>query len=167
MSKPDWDLIKNEYEVLHLNVKELSQRHHIGESMLQLAVDEGKWELADIETSDVGEDSQRLALMQSRNDMSLVPLFIRLQGKMLKKCEDLIDGAESLAYAKELKLVSEIIEVHRPAIMGNKDEIADSGTTIRIMNQFGDKGVGAISAVEITQSAGDSNGVGAIELLPN
>jgi len=163
--KIDWPGIKNEYEVMHTSVKELSISHHVSTSMIELAVKEGSWEQLNTDDTDVQTDSDKLAVMQSRNDLSLVPKFIRLQAKMLEKCNILLDSVTEISDANNLKIVSEVIEKHRPNILGvKKDGASDNQFNIRIMTQAGgsDTVQPSLAAVEISSSAGASNGIGAI-----
>lgn len=162
--KIDWKLIRSEYEIMHTDVKELSQRHHVPESMIVFAISEGKWERQDIDQEDIQRVSDKLAAMHAANDMSLVPKFIQLQGKLLDKCDKLLDDCKEINDAKNLQIVAEIVEKHRPAVLGNKgDKSVGAGqTTVRILTQVGSGAETSIAAVEISPSAGESNGVGRV-----
>jgi hypothetical protein len=93
----------------------------------------------------------------------LVPKFIILQGKMLDRCDSLLDEVTKLEDAPYLKIVSEVIEKHRPSIMGvKKEDVADNQVTVKVMTQIGGGDQPSVSAVEISQTAGKSNGIGAI-----
>lgn len=162
----DWIEMKNQYEIMHTSVKDLALRHHVSESMILLAAKEGDWQRVDADAAAPDDLSKRLEMMQNRNLAALVPKFISLQDKLLQKCATLLDGAESLSDAKDLKMISDIIEVHRPAIMAVAKDGGgrDTGLNIRIMTTAGTGAQPNVAAVEITQSAGTSNGVGAVSI---
>jgi hypothetical protein len=159
----NWTLIKNEYETLGTSVKELSTSHHVSEVMLKTAIEEGGWKKFDIEDTGTEDMSARLSAMELKHQASLVPRFIALQEKMLTKCNALLDGVSDLEDAGSLKIVSEVIEKHRPNILGQKGkEVEDKGMTIKIMNKVGDGPDVAINAVEITATAAGTNGLGGV-----
>jgi hypothetical protein len=158
----NWQLIKNEYETLGTSIKELSESHHTSVSLITAAIKEGAWKQED-NVEDMGTEdlSSRLGAMEIRNQASLVPKFIALQTKMLEKCDVLLGSVEDLGDAGNLKIVSEVIEKHRPAIMGDKaGKGEDNNITVRILSKVGDGADVAVNAVEITTQAGESNGLG-------
>ncbi len=165
----DWKLIKNDYEIMHSSVKELATSHHTSESLIEHAVKEENWERKNADDVQVDELSERLATMDIAHQMSLVPKFISLQAKMLDKCDTLLDSVETIEHASDLKIVSEVIEKHRPSIMGVKKEgNVDNVLKISIANKVGNCADGetvSVSAIEITESAGATNGLGAMKRL--
>ena len=161
MSKPNWKIIRNEYEMLGTGIKELASSHHTTEALVRVAIEEGGWEqCADADDLDTEELSSRLAALEVRHQAELVPRFISLQAKMLEKCDNLLDAVDGLDDAQNLKTVSEVIEKHRPAIMGDKDGKEDKGITVRILSKVGNGEDVAVNAVEITEKAGETNGLG-------
>ena len=162
MSKTNWKIVKNEYETLGTGIKELASSHHTTESLVRIAIDEGNWKQeSDVENMGAEDLSARLAIMETRHQAELVPRFIALQAKMLEKCDTLLDSVRGLDDATNLKTVSEVIEKHRPAIMGNKDgDKNDNNITVRILSKVGNGEDVAVNAVEITTSAGETNGIG-------
>lgn len=156
---PNWKLIRNEYETLGTDVKELALSHHTSEALINHAIAEGAWQRLDPDSED--DTAARLRAMDLRHQTTLVPRFIALQSKMLEKCDELLNAVHDLEDASNLRIVSEVIEKHRPAIMGNKsDEGTDKSITVRILSKVGDGADVAVNAVEITTSAGATNGVG-------
>lgn len=168
-STPDWKLIKNEYEIMHTGVKELAQGHHTSESMINAAVKSEQWSRKSIDQMSPDDISERLVMMDAFHQNSLVPKFIMLQAKMLDKCDSLLDLVMAIDDAPNLRIVSEVIEKHRPNVLGVKKEGQnDNNIQIRILNRVGDSDSGekvSTSAVEITQSAGKTNGLGALTKL--
>lgn len=163
MAKTNWKVVKTEYETLGTGVKELAASHHTTEALVQIAIEDGGWVKQNIEEMGTEDLSARLAAMEVKHQAELVPKFILLQGKMLEKCDALLDDVEGLDDANNLKIVSEVIEKHRPAIMGDKsDSLKDNAITVRILSKVGDGPDVAVNAVEITAKAGESNGVGAV-----
>lgn len=156
--KTNWKLVRNEYETLGTGIKELASSHHTTEALIKAAIEEGGWmPLDDLSTDDT---TTRLRAMEVRHQTTLVPRFIALQAKMLEKCDTLLDAVHDLDDAGNLRIVSEVIEKHRPAIMGNKDDAGDKSITVRILSKVGDGTDVAVNAVEITTSAGSTNGQG-------
>jgi len=162
MSKTNWKIVKNEYETLGTGIKELASSHHTTEALVRLAIDEGDWKQeSDVDSMNTDDLSARLAIMETRHQAALVPSFIALQAKMLEKCDTLLDSVSGLEDAQNLKTVSEVIEKHRPAIMGSKDgDKNDNNITVRILSKVGNGEDVAVNAVEITTSAGETNGIG-------
>lgn len=157
----NWKLIRNEYETLGTGIKELATSHHTSEALVRAAIEEGGWTRCDVEDMGTEDLSARLAAMDMRHQTELVPRFISLQAKMLQKCDILLDSVGSLEDASHLKIVSEVIEKHRPSIMdGKKDKNDDNNITVRIMSKVGDGADVAVNAVEITTTAGETNGLG-------
>lgn len=156
----NWTVIRNEYETLGLDVKELSKRHHVAEALINAAIQGEGWEQSDIGGMDAEAISAKLEALELQNQTQLVPQFISLQAKMLKKCDMLLDSVDALDDANNLKIVSEVIEKHRPAILGNKDDKSDNAITVKIMSQVGDGAAVAVNAVEVTSKAGETNGLG-------
>lgn len=163
MAKTNWKVLKNEYETLGTGIKELASSHHISVALVEMAIKDGGWVQNSVEDMGTEDLSARLAALEMRHQATLVPMFIALQGKMLEKCDVLLDSVTSLDDAGNLKIVSEVIEKHRPAIMGDKGNGAkDNAITVRILSKVGDGPDVAVNAVEITAKAGEANGVGAI-----
>ncbi len=161
MADTNWKIVRNEYETLGTGIKELASSHHTSEALVRQAINEGGWKTFDPEASDTEDMSARLAAMDVRHQSELVPRFIALQTKMLEKCDTLLNGVEGLEHAGDLKVVSEVIEKHRPAIMGNDSgKGEDNNITVRILSKVGDGADVAVNAVEITTKAGESNGLG-------
>jgi hypothetical protein len=163
--RTNWKLVRNEYETLGTDIKELASSHHTTEALVKAAIEDGGWKRMDeadmVDTGGIEGITSRLRAMDARHQTELVPRFIALQAKMLEKCDTLLDAVAGLDDAGNLRIVSEVIEKHRPAIMGNKsDDTADKSLTIRILSKVGDGADVAVNAVEITTSAGASNGVG-------
>ena len=158
----NWKVIRNEYETLGTGIKELASSHHTSEALVRTAISEGNWrQIENIEDLGTEDISARLSAMEVKHQAELVPKFISLQGKMLEKCDNLLDSVRNLDDAGSLKIVSEVIEKHRPAIMGAKDgDKSDNNITVRILSKVGSGAEVAINAVEITAQAGESNGVG-------
>ena len=99
--------------------------------------------------------------MEARHQTELVPRFILLQTKMLEKCDEMLDNVAGLEDARGLQIVSEVIEKHRPSIMGKKDDKSnDNAITVRILSKVGDGDDESVSAVEVTTAAGATNGTG-------
>lgn len=155
----NWKLLKNEYETLGTSIKELATSHHTSEALIHMAIDEGGWVRLTADDLDTHDITARLRTMEVRHQADLVPRFIALQAKMLLKCDELLDKIEELEDAGNLRIVSEVIEKHRPAIMGAKEESADRGITVRILSKVGDGADVAVNAVEVTTSASATNGV--------
>ena len=163
--KKDWKLIKNEYEIMHSSVKELSASHHVGEELITTAIEEGKWERREIDEDNLEEIAAKLAAMETFHQSNLVPKFINLQGKMLTCCDTLLDAVKEIDDAPNLKIVSEVIEKHRPSIMGVKAQGAGSDNVMKILiaNKVGGGADVGIAAIQITQTAGETNGIGSVE----
>lgn len=162
-AKTNWKVLRTEYETLGTGIKELASSHHTTEALVRAAIAEGNWKHESVDDLNTEELSARLNAMEVRHQATLVPRFISLQGKMLEKCDILLDSVSSLDDAGNLKIVSEVIEKHRPSIMGEKkDKLTDNAFTIRIMSQVGGGDLVAINAVEISAKAGEANGHGAI-----
>jgi len=161
MAKTNWKLVRNEYETLGTSIKELSTSHHTSEALILAAIKEGGWVQCDVDEMGTEDLSARLAAMDVKHQTELVPRFISLQAKMLEKCDHLLDSVKDLDDASSLKIVSEVIEKHRPNIMnGKKDDNSDNAITVRILSKVGDGADVAVNAVEITSKAGESNGLG-------
>ena len=166
MAGINWAAMKDQYEIMHTDVKELATSHNVSESVIQLAIRDGGWKREDTNSTEVSDISDRLTLMQARNQAALVPKFISLQNRLLDKCSDLLEDVDGINDASNLRLVAEIIEKHRPAIMAMaKDRgTSDNSMNIRIMTTAGSGDRPSVAAVEITQSAGTSNGIGAVSV---
>jgi hypothetical protein len=164
----NWKLIRNEYETLGTDVKELATSHHTSEALIQTAITSEGWKPYVVgDDTDTEDIAARLRAMDARHQTTLVPKFIALQAKMLEKCDMLLDAVNDLDDAGNLRVVSEVIEKHRPAIMGNKDgDTADKSITVRILSKVGEGADVAVNAVEITTSAGMTNGVGQSQGVP-
>ena len=163
MAQTNWKTVRSEYETLGTGIKELASSHHTTEALVNAAIEDGDWVTQSPDDMNTEDLSARLAALEVRHQAELVPKFISLQAKMLEKCDVLLDGVEKLEDANSLKIVSEVIEKHRPAIMGAKKEgSADNAFTIRIMSQVGEGPLVAVNAVEITSTAGESNGCGSV-----
>ncbi len=163
MATTNWKVVRNEYETLGTSIKELASSHHTTEALVRTAIEDGGWKKYDVEEMSSGTEdlSARLAAMDVRHQSELVPRFIALQTKMLEKCDTLLDGVSNLEDAAQLKTVSEVIEKHRPAIMGDSSSKGeDNNITVRILSKVGDGADVAVNAVEITAKAGESNGLG-------
>lgn len=157
----NWKTLRTEYETLGTDIKELAESHNTTEALITAAIKEGDWKRQDIDDLDTTDLSARLAAMEVRHQATIVPRFIALQDKMLAKCDTLLDNVKNIDDAANLKIVSDVIEKHRPAIMGDKvKSMEDNAITVRILNKVGDGTDVAVNAVEITASASESNGVG-------
>lgn len=160
----NWRDIKSQYEIMHASVKELSANHHVGESMILHAIESEGWTRKDVNSSDVVDYSNQLALLGQESEMAMVPKFLNLREMLLDKCRDILKDVTSIEDAANLKIVSDVIEKHRPDALATKGAAAgDNQLNIRIMTQAG-SGSGElpnVSAVEISPSAGEVNGLGA------
>ena len=158
-SATNWKVVKNEYEILGTGIKELAASHHTTGALVRAAIEEGQWKrLEDLNIDDI---SSRLAAMEARHQTELVPRFILLQTKMLEKCDEMLDSVQGLEDARGLQIVSEVIEKHRPSIMGKKDDAGkDNAITVRILSKVGGGDDVSVSAVEVTTAAGATNGTG-------
>ena len=167
MATANWKVVRNEYETLGTGIKELAASHHISEALVRTAIEDGEWKTFDPEASDTEDLTARLSAMDIRHQTELVPRFISLQTKMLEKCDTLLDSVSNLDDAAQLKIVSEVIEKHRPAIMGDKSgKENDNNITVRILSKVGDGADVAVNAVEITTKAGETNGLGTGQGVP-
>lgn len=163
MANTNWKALRTEYETLGTPIKELAASHNTSEALINIAVKDEGWKKLNVEDMGTDDLSARLSAMEVRHQATLVPRFIALQGKMLEKCDMLLDGVKNLEDAGDLKIVSEVIEKHRPAIMGDKTDVGkDNSFTVRILSQVGDGPKVAVNAVEITTKAGEANGLGAV-----
>lgn len=156
--RTNWKVVRNEYETLGTSIKELAASHHTTEALIRAAIDDGGWVQNSLDTDDI---THRVEALEARHQADLVPRFIALQTKMLEKCDALLDAVDGIEDANSLKVVSEVIEKHRPAIMAARaNDKSDNNITVRILNKVGDGVDVALNAVEITASAGKTNGVG-------
>lgn len=166
MAKTNWKVLRTEYETLGTGIKELASSHHTSEALILAAIEDGNWERQNVDDMGTEDLSARLAAMEVKHQATLVPMFISLQGKMLEKCDVLLDSVVGLDDAHNLKIVSEVIEKHRPAIMGDKNDARkDNAITVRILSKVGEGPDVAVNAVEITAKAGEANGHGEIHNL--
>jgi len=163
MAKTNWKALRAEFETLGTPIKELAASHNTSEALINIAVEDEGWVKLNVEDMGTEDLSARLTAMEVRHQATLVPRFIALQGKMLEKCDILLDSVKDLDDANNLKIVSEVIEKHRPNIMGDKTDIGkDNSFTVRILSQVGNGPEVAVNAVEISAKAGESNGHGAV-----
>lgn len=162
------DLIKVEYEVMHSSVEELSRSHNIPESVIRTYIKDEGWKQLGDEAKDQQLEviTDKMQSMSVFNQAALTRSFLSLQSKILTVSHSLLDEVTSLSDAPFLKIVSEVIELHRPHILGpNGSQGGGSGGGLRIqvISQFGNGDNAMTNAVQITDSAGLSNGIGALE----
>jgi hypothetical protein len=159
---------------MHSSVEELAQTHDIPESIIRDFIQKGKW--ARIEHS--SQEGQLEALQEKLktvsiyNQNTLVKSFMSLQNKVLQVSHNLLDQVTELSDAPLLKIVSEVIELHRPHILmtnkkGENPNPTDTGLKIQIISQFGEGREAVVNAVQISESAGLTNGVGTMQRLSN
>ncbi|MGD1830990.1 MAG: hypothetical protein ACPKM1_15625 [Spirochaetaceae bacterium] len=159
-------VIKLEYEVMHTSVEELSRSHNVPVSVINAYIKEGSWQRVEVKDDDQRLDliNDQLTTMSTFNQALLTRRFLSLQNKVLDVAHHLLDQVDSISDAQSLKIVSEVIELHRPHILGKtgggQEGGQGEGLKIQVISQFGSESM--TNAVHISETAGQSNGVGAV-----
>ena len=166
MSETNWAMVKRSYEVMHSSVAELASQYNISESVIEMAIEENGWEHKADQSLNIEETVDKLQQFNSFADIDLAPKYIALEVLLVQKCKELLNSIEGLEDTNELKAIANILKDHRPQVI-QPDQINGSGggLSIRILTHQMEGDV--TSAIEITQSAGETNGIGGVSRRDN
>jgi hypothetical protein len=162
----DWALMRGQFEMVHESVGNLAKFHGISTMMVELAIKDGEWSRIESDNNDTDPISERtLAYVDGHKALATL-MFTSIEVLIMQKCKEmLLNDMKGDNAATQLKIISEVMERHRPeSLRVAKDGGSDNQLQIRIMSQAGTTDSPSVSAVEITGSAGKSNGVGAIQV---
>lgn len=162
----DWVLMKGQFVAMHMSKSDLAKFHNVSIAMVDLAEKDGEWTRMESDTNDTDSMSERTLAYTSGHKSLSTLMFASIEIDMFEALKTRIANvAEGPAGSAELKMLSEILERHRPeAFKIAKEGGSDNQLNIRIMAQAGGTDSPSVSAVEITGSAGKSNGVGTVQV---
>lgn len=152
--------IQFEYEILGKDVQAITKTHNISPQILDYLIKERGWRRLPVadklstwsHAENPSEDlmsqvSEQANLCNVLQASELTPALIGLKRAIIASCEDMLSACQEPA---ALKTLAEIIKIIEPPVA--KEQGADEGLKIMVVNQFGEQGT------EIAGSMTNANG---------
>lgn len=155
----DWDKIRAQYEATGTSVASLCVEHQISQSVLNSAIEMGKWSAPTTSAPQDESEAERLQReaehLHDIHQSKLLPKYIRIESKFLDRLEALCATYE---FADDAKKIAETLALLKPNIMKQAEGSANGSGRIMIVNQFpvpqpGEEGYIAPNAVLVGDAA--------------